>query len=111
MKVEKWDSASADNYHVNEFVVLFQDDENPTQWWPKVMDEKDIGDLLARGHYGEIMPDFKVFDADEDGYLEECTLRGQPLKFDEDDYADAQTRIMRGATQVGTASARIDGRA
>lgn len=112
MNVEHWDDVNERIYTVPTFVVLFQDQVADTGgWYPRVMTEREIGKLLADEHYGDARSPFKVFDADEHGNFHECSFSGQPFVYDEQDYANAKTRILCRGAHVGTAYARIDGRA
>lgn len=96
----------------NKFVVLIEDPADGI-WMPKVLDEREIGDLLVRAFLGEDVNEIRVFDVSPDGIIAECDLVGTPLLFDSQDYADMQTAIVLKSTheQVGTAFGRVDGRA
>lgn len=109
MKVAKTDQ-TGETYPVNTFIVLFWD-EHDDYWYPRIYTDTELGKLFADIHYGQDADPFKVYDADDKGVMHECTFRASPMVFDNDDYADARTEILRGDQVVGVACARIDGRA
>jgi hypothetical protein len=96
-----------------QFLIIFKHPEDVVQFTTSCMTEKQIGTMLANAVYGIDRPEFTIWDVDVDGQPVECKFVDEgPLTYDSDDYADLQVRIVRpDGMVVGTAFARVDGRA
>jgi hypothetical protein len=96
------------------FVVVFDDMVFTDSWYPDVLDERQLGKMFEDAHYGQDVPRFRVYDADERGNLVECRLENVRLERDmENDYAAIRTNIVSCATNevVGVAHGSVDLRA
>ena len=79
---------------------------------PKVLTSTGIACFLQWSELIGDEPAFRLYAFSEDGGVHECKLRALPMKFDGEDWGDAQFMVLDSETnvQVGMVSYQVDGR-